>query len=118
MSMSSMMHLRSQGYILGSNACLGGLRASNGGTPWARLDGAQGGPPAGSTSQLDLFVILGQLRLVQSWDHLFAEQLNGAHDVLMAHGSLIAVDMQVTGMQAVDHLEQLPSHGLGTADND
>src|SRR2546426_7623362 len=32
--------------------------------------------------------------------------------------SLIPVDVQVTGMQALDHVLQLPGDGLGVADND
>src|SRR5262249_4311400 len=84
-----------------------GLRAGDGLSPSA-------GPPA----LLCLLVVLGQLHLVQGWDDLFPQQLHGAHDILMAHGPLIAVDVQIAGVQALDHLEQLPGHSLGIANND
>src|SRR5262249_10655685 len=75
-------------------------------------------PSTDSPASLHLLVIFGQLYLVQARDGLFPPQLDGAHDVCMAHGPLIAVDVQIARVQAVDYLEQLPGHGLGIADND
>src|SRR5206468_3171298 len=75
-------------------------------------------PSSGSPAPLRLLEVLGQLHLVQGRDDLFPQQLDGAHDVLMAHGPLIAVNVQVAGVQALDDLEQLAGHGLGSADND
>src|SRR5215831_13705900 len=68
--------------------------------------GARFSPSAGPPALLRLLVVLGQLYLMQGRDDLFAEQLDGAHDVLMAHGPLIAVDVQIAGVQTLDHLEQ------------
>src|SRR5712671_2754826 len=65
-----------------------------------------------------LLVVLGQRNLVQGRDDLFAQQLDRAHDGLRVHGPLIPIDMQVAGMEALDHLGQLPDDGLGCADND
>src|SRR5215471_17897131 len=80
---------------------------------------APGMPPSsGSPASLLLLVVLGQLHLVQGRDDLFTQQLDRAHDVLMVHSSLVAVDMQVARVQALDDLRQLAGHGLGIADND
>src|SRR5213594_441928 len=66
----------------------------------------------------NLLVVLGQRNLVQGRDDLFAQQLDRAHDRLRVHGPLIPVDVQVAGVEALDHLGQLPDDRLRRADND
>jgi hypothetical protein len=62
--------------------------------------------------------VLWQLNLVQGWNDFFAQQLDRTHDGLRVHSSLIPVDVQISGVKALNHLGQLPGDGLGIADND
>src|SRR5262249_24542411 len=64
-------------------------------------------PPRGGKGQYltdVVVVVLGQRNLVQGRDNRFTQQLDRAHDSLRIYGPLIAIDVQVAGVETLDHL--------------
>ena len=50
-------------------------------------------------------------------DYLAAQQLDGTHDVGVVHVALVAVDVQVPGVQALDDVAELSGDRVGAADD-
>ena len=55
---------------------------------------------------------------MQGWDDFLAQQLDGAHHVLVVHVALVSVDVQVPGTEPLDYLGELAGDRLRAPDDD
>jgi hypothetical protein len=59
-----------------------------------------------------------QLDLMECWDHFLPQELDGTLHILICHGPLIAINVEIARVQALNDLRQLLGYGLRVADDD